>query len=144
MTFFPHISPSLFCHGTAFISYNLRAHLYHPTVFFSLPSANMVLLSFSCFSCLTLHPLPLLATYMPLLIHAHPCLMLTLLFMLVTSFMPLLTSHLSLPSCLLVSLYSCSYFSHTCHFIFDLCSHLPIKLLCYSVGSLYSCSGASH
>ena len=47
ITFFLHISPSLFCHGTAFISYSLRAHLYHLTVFFSLPSANMALLSFS-------------------------------------------------------------------------------------------------
>ena len=80
---------------------------------------------------------------MPLLIHAHPCFMLILLFMQITSFMLLLTSHLSLPSCLLVSLCSCFYSSHTCHFIFLLCSHLPIKLLCYSVGSLYSCSGAS-
>ena len=78
------------------------------------------------------------------LIHAHPCFILTLLFMLVTSFLPLLTSHLSLLSCLLVSLYSCFYSSHTCHFIFHLCSHLPIKLLCYSVGSLCSCSGVSH
>ena len=102
-----------------------------------------VTLSF-LFSCLSLHPLPLLPTYMPLLIHAHPCFMLTLLFMLVTSFMPLLTSHLSLPSFLLVSLYSCFYSSHTCHFIFHLCSQLLIKLLCYSVGSLYSCSFASH
>ena len=50
VTFFLHISPSLFCHGTAFILYSLRAHLYHLAVFFSLPSANMALLSFSfCF-----------------------------------------------------------------------------------------------
>ena len=101
-----------------------------------------VALSF-LFSCLSLHTLSLLSTYMPLLIHGHPCFMLTLLFMLVTSFMHLLTSHLSLPSCLFVSLYSCFYSSHTCHFIFHLCSPLPIKLLCYSVGSLYSCSGTS-
>ena len=101
-----------------------------------------VALSF-LFSCLSRHPLSLLPTKMPVLIPAPPCFMLALLFMLVTSFMPLLTSHLSLPSCLLVSLYSCFYSSHTCHFIFHLCSHLPIKLLRYSVGSLYSCSGAS-
>ena len=49
IAFFLHISPSLFCHGTAFISYSLRAHLYHLAVFFSLPSANMALLSFSLF-----------------------------------------------------------------------------------------------
>ena len=51
ITFFLHKSPSLFCHGTAFISYSLHAHLYHLAVFFSLLSANMVLLSFS-FICL--------------------------------------------------------------------------------------------
>ena len=47
ITFFLHISPSLVCHGTAFILYSLCAHLYHLAVFFSLPSANMALLSFS-------------------------------------------------------------------------------------------------
>ena len=49
ITFFLHIFPSLFCHGTAFISYSLLAHLYYLAVFFSLPSANMALLSFSLF-----------------------------------------------------------------------------------------------
>ena len=85
MTFFLHISPSLFFHGTAFISYNLRAHLYHPTVFFSLPSANMVLLSFSWLSpflaCHTLHTPHLtqfciVIAYLPCLLAApflHSC-----------------------------------------------------------------------
>ena len=36
-----------------------------------------ILVAFSfLFSCLSLHPLSLLSTYMPLLIHAHPCFML--------------------------------------------------------------------
>ena len=47
ITFFLHISPSLFCHDTTFISYSLHVHLYHLTVFFSFPSASMALLSFS-------------------------------------------------------------------------------------------------
>ena len=47
LTFFLHLTPDLFCHGTAFILCSLRAHLYRLAVFFSLPSANMALLSVS-------------------------------------------------------------------------------------------------
>ena len=75
---------------------------------------------------------------------AHSCSPLfCALFMLVISFMPVFTSCLLLPSCLVVSLYSCFSSNHTCHFIFHLCSHLHIKLSRYSVGSFNSCSGAS-
>ena len=66
MTFFLHISPSLFCHGTAFISYNLRAPLSSycllllaeckhgvALIFFRLLSINVVLTMDFYFQSLT-------------------------------------------------------------------------------------------
>ena len=47
-------------------------------------------------SCLSLHPMPLLPTYMPLLIHAHPCFM-------------------RLPYYSCWSLHSCLHLLHTYH-----------------------------
>ena len=79
-----------------FITPLTACHLLTPSLCFLLVFIS-VAVSF-LFSCLSLHPWSLLPAYA----FACPCLPLFyayLIFMLVTSFMPLLTSHLSLLSC---------------------------------------------
>ena len=122
MTFFLHISPSLFCHGTAFISYNLRAHLYHLTVF-SLSSANMALLSFSFVFCpICLSTLCLLHTFpcLHLIAIVHPCLLCSITVFFYTCVLFVLCTLLA--SCMLVQpcnlIVPCTliaYFHSMCH-----------------------------
>ena len=116
-----------------------------PPLLFSTPLTACVFISVALsflLSCLSLHPCPsslpiclclfmLTLVYVYLIIHAGHFIHAFAHFTLITPVMPL--------GLTLFMLYS----SHTCHFMFYLCSPLPIKLLCYSVGSLYSCSGTS-